>query len=228
MNWPTLGVMLLTYDRLDYAQRTVAAMIANCCYSGEVVWHVADDGSPEGYREQLLEMLPEGSTVSNSEQRGYGASFNLASQVLHAKAQVILPLEDDWELLRPFRFDGFVQALLEGPVNCIRMGYIGYTQELRGQFDWIADQHFLTLDPESEEPHVWAGHPRLETVGRQRSIGEWPEGMNAGSTEFVVAQRKESRQGVAWPVGAILAHGDLFAHIGTIQARQDQKEGAIA
>ncbi len=226
MDWPTLGIMLLTYDRLEYSQLTIYHILANLQYSGEVVWHVADDGSPDGYREALLGLLPEGTTITNSERKGYGASYNLASQMLHQKAGVILPLEDDWELTRPFNLDDFVGVLLEEDtqISCIRMGYIGYTQTLTGTFVYQGGQHYLLLDPKSKEPHVFAGHPRLETVERQKEVGPWPEGENAGATEFAVAARSTARKGVAWPVDAIHPRGDLFVHIGATPARTDQLE----
>ncbi len=224
-NWPPIGIMLLTYDRIDYAKETIKGVMEHASYSGEIVWHIADDGSPDGYREALLEMLPEGTSVTNAEGSGYGGSFNLASQVLHSKAGIILPLEDDWQLLRPFSFDSFVEVLQgENEITCIRMGYIGYTQPLEGTFTYLGDQHYLLLDPKSKEPHVWAGHPRLETVLRQREVGEWPDHVDAGTTEFRVASRSVSRKGVAWPIDTIKPRGDLFAHIGSIQARSDQKE----
>ncbi len=234
-NWPVLGIMLLTYDRIEYALKTIEALRENLQYSGEVIWHLADDGSPESYRERLLDALPEGTSVTNSERKGYGASYNLASQVLHAKAGVILPMEDDWELTRPFSIDSFVQTLLsidekeEHTVSCVRMGYIGYTQPLTGTFIYHGGQQYLLFDPESKEPHVWAGHPRLETVERQKEVGPWPEGENAGQTEFIVAARSSSRRGVVWPIDSIWPRGDLFAHIGAVQARNDQrKEAEIA
>lgn len=232
MNWPNLCILLLTYDRLEYAKRTLYAALENLHYSGNISLHIADDGSPSGYIEELLKIDPD-ATVSNSERGGYGKNYNLALQIVHSKADIILTLEDDWELVRPLYLDDMVQALKEGEESlqfgCIRMGYIGWTQELRGTFVEASKQHFLLLDKDSPEPHVWAGHPRLETKDWQRYVGPWPEGaeIDPGTTEFIVAQRPESRRGVVWPMDLIKPSGDLWSHIGTVQARSDQK-AAIA
>lgn len=243
-DWPTVCILLLTYDRAEYAVKTLHSALWNLQYSGQLVVHVADDGSPDGYVDQFLaEAIPAtwvdsaigiNPTIShtNAERGGYGRNFNLALQQVHAAADVVLVLEDDWELTRPFDLDPMVQALQEEKFDCIRLGYIGFTQDLQGKFIHAASQTYLLLDPDSEEPHVWAGHPRLETRVRQRRVGPWPESLpdesdsipDPGTTEFMVAQRAESRKGVVWPVGAVLAHGDLFVHVGTVQARTDQKE----
>lgn len=234
MNWPDICILLLTYDRLDYAQRTLNAL-GNLQYSGRLTLHVADDGSPEGYVQRLLPTWPalvgtEISCVSqtNSERGGYGRNYNLALQKVHPAYEIVLPLEDDWELQRQLDLDPLVRALRESEVGCIRMGYVGYTQPLSGEFRYVAEHHYLLLDAASLEPHVWAGHPRLETREWQRAVGPWPEGLDPGSTEFTVAQRPEARSGVAWPLDLIHPRGDLWAHIGTRQARTDQREQVSA
>lgn len=222
MNWPNLCILLLTVNRLSYAKTTLYSALENLHYSGIMSLHIADDGSPPGYLEELLKIDPDAS-VTNSERGGYGKNFNLALQVVHAKAEIILPLEDDWELMKPLYLDDLVEALLENQFGCIRMGYIGWTQELRGKLVSAANRHYLLFDPTSEEPHVWTGHPRLETRGWQRSVGPWPEGnYDPGTTEFMVAARPEARQGVVWPLDLVTPSGNLFAHIGTVTSRSDR------
>lgn len=237
MTWPTVAIVLLTYDRISYARRTLETALVNISYSGLLHVHIADDGSPEGYVEKLVHLSntlmsaqPTSSltTVTNSERRGYGASYNMATQVVHQLAEVILPLEDDWVLTRPLELDPLVAALMDEatPFDCIRLGYVGYTQPLRGEFCYVSGAHYLRLDPSSPEPHVFAGHPRLETRARQRRVGPWAEGLDPGATEFEVAMRPEAREGVAWPLDLISPNGGLFAHIGTVSLRSDRMEPA--
>ena len=227
----TLGIVMLTYapsvdnPRHEYAKRTLAMLKKNIIYRGDIHWHIADDGSPPEHLAGLN--LPAGTTVTNSERSGYGANYNLATQVLHTDCDVLLVVEDDWELTRPLDLDPLVEALKSTEIDCIRLGYLGWTQELRGHIMAAANQTFLYLSPDSPEPHVWSGHPRIETVEFQRRVGPWPEGIDPGSTEFVVAHRPESRAGVVWPldlgIRAGQIHGTLFAHIGATQARSDQR-----
>ena|SRR3990167_5359228 len=228
MNWPNLCVLLLTYKRTEYAILTLQSLIKNFNYSGFWGIHIADDGSDVGHINQLMEIVNEHEKFSgftNAQRGGYGKSYNLALQNVHTWADIILPLEDDWELARPLSSDPLVTALQEDQFGCIRMGYLGWTQELRGKIIRAAGQQFLLLDPDSPEPHVWAGHPRLETKEWQRSVGPWPEGdYDPGTTEFMVAHRQEARQGVVWPLDLQRACGDLWAHVGAEQARTDQRQ----
>lgn len=227
---PKVCILLLTYDRLEYAERTLRSVLEHIEYPEPISVHIADDGSAPGYREALVDLAGgfsnvQGVTVTNSQRGGYGRNYNLALQVVHAFADVVLPLEDDWEILRGLLLAPLVAALQERKFGCIRLGYVGWTQQLRGEFVVAAGQHFLALDQDSPEPHVWAGHPRLETREWQKQAGPWPEGdYDPGTTEFMVAQRPDARVGVVWPVDLVAPRGDLFAHIGTVQARTDQRE----
>lgn len=232
MKWPTIAVLLLTYQRPELARLTLETFFLHVQYSGRFHVHIADDGSSPAYAAGLGDLAASYHGVvrvstTNAERGGYGKSFNLATQQLHTDYELVLPLEDDWELVKSFNLDPLVKALLcplelvgPAPIRCIRLGYIGWTQPLRGEFVAHpgAGQQYLMLDASSPEPHVFAGHPRLETRDFQRDVGPWPEGLPAGETEFVVAHRPAARVGVVWPVDLIPARGGLFAHIGAQKA----------
>ena len=84
---------------------------------------------------------------------------------------------------------------------------------------WYEKMHWLEFSEFSSEPHVFAGHPRLETVSFQKEVGPWPTGLGAGATEFEVAHRSRARQGIAWPIDLVPLQGGLWGHIGTEQAK---------
>jgi len=184
--------------------------------------HIASDGDDDEYLSALMFIANDFDlafvTTTNSERSGYGANYNLATQVVHGFASHVLPLEDDWELTRDLDLDIFIQALDSLDAGCMRLGYLGYTQPLRGELAAAVGRHWLRLDPSSAEPHVFAGHPRLETVAWERSVGPWPEGLEPGQTEFAVAHIAESRYGVIWPIQEIKPYGDMFVHIGAERA----------
>lgn len=223
-------MVMLTYassldsPRHNYAKITAKSLAKNLNFSGHINWHIADDGS---HPDHLHNIPWPSATYSVVDRKGYGASYNQATQVLHNNNEYFLMVEDDWELLKPLDLDPLVQALDEG-LNCIRLGYLGWTQDFYGKVEKYAGQSFLVFDPDSAEPHVWAGHPRIESVAFQRAVGPWPEGIDAGTTEFIVAKRNESRAKVAWPLdigaNASQQYASLFAHIGAVQAREDQLE----
>jgi glycosyltransferase involved in cell wall biosynthesis len=210
-------VMLLTYNRFEYAKITLQSTLENIRYGGPLSVHIADDGSPGTYVADLIEVAKkyDVSSVSstNSNHRGYGANYNAATQVVHGIADIVLPLEDDWQLTRMLEMERFIPAL--DTFGCIRLGYLGFTQPLHGVLKHVADATWLQLWERSYEPHVWTGHPRLETVDWQRAVGPWPELLEPGPTEFHVAKKEAARVGVAWPMSYVTPEGNLFAHIGT-------------
>lgn len=229
---PTVAVMLFTYDRLETAKLTISALASHLLYEGDLHLHIADDGSPPVdealYAEALMSFAqaeldgdwPSSISFTNSQRSGYGGSYNVATQVVHSIADYLLPLEDDWELSRDFDLTPLVLDLIEDErAECIRLGYLGYTQAIRGEIiDLPHTGKALLLDPESPERHVFAGHPRLETRRFERAIGPWPEGLQAGKTEFEIAGREAARQGVIWPLDLGIPgsqrHDSLFRHIG--------------
>lgn len=221
-----IAIALFTYDRFEFAKRTLESVAANLVSAEEEVWlHIADDGSSQEYRDSLVELgrclYGQNVSVTNSERRRYGGNYNAMTQVVHQLADLVLPLEDDWELIRPLDIDPIARVLRSGLFGCVRLGRLSYTAELRAKFVWAEYLHWLALDPQSEERHVFAGGPRLETVEFERALGPWPENMLAGETELVVCGRPESRQGIAWPVSLILPPEGAFTHIGAIKADKE-------
>lgn len=219
---PRLAICLLTYARTLYALTTLRSALDNIVYSGKSLHvHIADDGSSQEHRDALTRLASEhccvsAVSVSNSERGGYGRNVNLATQMLHHYADYVLMLEDDWELCRELDLNELIRDMEASKrINSIRLGYLSYTQSLIGQVYKPRHSAYLLLSSASSEPHVFAGHPRLEKVSYQRDIGPWPENLAPGDTEFAVAHRLAARQGVAWPMDLVRAHGDMFAHIGT-------------
>jgi hypothetical protein len=127
-------------------------------------------------------------------------------------------LEDDWELKRELNVSPLVSQMEELGVGCARLGYVGFTQELRCSFAVAQGAYWLRFDPASPEPHVFAGHPRIEALWWSRLVGPWPEGLEPGQTEFAVAHRPESRKAVGWPLSLVHPRGDLYSHVGTIRS----------
>lgn len=214
-------VCLLTYNRLEYAKATIQALYAHM--KPAVHLHIADDGSSDAYRAELaaigLKYAPT-VTLSDSKRGGYGRNVNLATQTTHQKADYILMIEDDWVLGDCLNLAEWVADLDATPeIDCIRLGYLSWTQPMWGRLIAAPNYKYLMLDPNSPEPHVFAGHPRLERASYQREVGPWPEGLAPGATEFAIAHNRRARAGVAWPLGIDGREGyGLFSHIGTNRA----------
>lgn len=219
-----LGVVLLTYNRRDYAETTLRSTLDKLIFpDGEVQVHIASDGDGQEYVDYLRHIAGgydwiKAVTHSNSERGGYGRNWNLATQVVHASCEYILALEDDWELRRPLDAGKLIEQMNKLQLGCVRLGYIGFTQELRCSFASADGQYWLRFDEKSPEPHVFAGHPRIEARWWTQFVGPWPENLQPGETEFAVAHRPESRQKVGWPLSMVRPEGDMFYHIGTVRS----------
>lgn len=223
----SLCICLLTYLRTDYARMTINGILNNLIIPNglDVRFHIADDGSQDGHVKYLVEFIRErlpGAEISvtNADRGGYGRNVNLASQVTN-EYEFILMLEDDWELVRPLFLDDILSDMQSEPrIQSVRLGYLSHTQALRGEVITVGKHHrkYLLLDGDSPEPHVFAGHPRIETVAYQRAVGEWPENMEPGDTEFAVAHIAAARYGIVWPMDLVKPSGDLFCHIGTVRS----------
>lgn len=215
---------LLTYNRFDYAKTTICSALDNIKTSHPLAVHIADDGSGKEYQEELRKVVGgydglTGICITDSQRGGYGKNVNLATQVMHSHSRYIVMIEDDWKLAEKLDLDPLLDTLDTAPtIGCIRMGYIGFTQELRGRLERWYGQTYLVFDPTSPEPHVFAGHPRVEAVAWQREVGLWDEGLLPGLTEFKIAHREAARQRVAWPLDLVRPNGSLWHHIGTERA----------
>lgn len=223
-----LCIMLLTYNRAEYARETLLSTLENLEHDGDLYVHVADDGSPgDHYIDDLVAIAldygitQDRITTSNSQHQGYGANYNAATQVVHmvvGDTGLVLPLEDDWRLERKLDTGPLIRLLEVAPdIGCVRLGYLGCTQELWARYDAPGGVPIWRFNPDTPEPHVFAGHPRLERVSWERGVGPWSEGLDPGSTEFEVAHRPAARRGVVWP-GFVAPWGDLFSHIGTVRS----------
>ena len=219
---PKLAAVLLTYNRETYALATIRSLYKHVTPKPHM--HIADDGSPVGYVTKLGVAAKKagapdisGTITVRPDASSYGHNFNLATQVTHSLADYLLMLEDDWELTRPLDLGALIEDMEAVPqINCIRLGYLSWTQQLGGVLVDAPNGKYLMLDPSSPEPHVFAGHPRLERVSFQRDVGPWPEGLLPGQTEFAVTHMPAARQGIAWPLGLDGREGyGYFAHIGS-------------
>jgi len=240
MTLPKLTVAFFTYTpsmshpRHQYATRCLDELLTNLGYDGPCNLHIADDGSPPEHLEALRAVAhkrpwADQVTCTDSQRRGYGASYNAMTNAVHGfPDELVLSVEDDWALMRPFDVTALCSAFAaDARINCIRLNYLGFAGELRGSvIRPVPGQGFLLLDPFSPEYHVWSAGPRIETVHFQRELGLFREHCIAGEMEIDVAGRSVSRHGICWPldagVNSSLDNPSTFAHIGTVSVKDDR------
>lgn len=222
-------VILQTYQRTEYALRTIAAARENLRYP-DLRWYVADDGSqPEHYGAVLdaFADLMDGSTVNgqrmlgtHSVRRGYGGNANVAWRGAHLSSSLTFWLEDDWVLREPLDLYPYAALLMETTeIGMVRLGILnldirGRTWAHNGRVYWKLDR-----EPHLEGTPVFTGHPSLRHRRYLDAYGPYPEGLGPGDTELAYAyqfrQGTPDAPGIVWP--AELKPEGVFSHVGTIK-----------
>lgn len=197
-------IVLQTYRRTDYALPTIEATRKHLRYSGDLVWYIADDGSPEEHVRAVREAL-EGATVigGHSQRSYYGGNCNLAYEKVRQFSPLTFWLEDDWVLKQDVDLTPYAALLEErDDVGMVRLGYLN--TGIRGQA--IGHQHriYWLLEREPIESHqlVFAGHPSLRHERYWQAYGQYPVIPNPGETELAYAYQYRIGHGpaIAWPV----------------------------
>lgn len=215
---PAVVVVFLTYQRTDYAVRTIRTVRANMRYAGQLVWYVADDGSTPEHMSTVAEELAGVELLGfHSQRMGYGASANKAWYQALQFADLSLWLEDDWECKAPFDLTPYARLLLAYPdVGMIRFAHMpidlhgwtcGYDGEMYLRIDW-------------DVPYAFSGNPALRHRRAREVWGAYPEGLKPGETEVAYDWQVRQAKGpsIVWPFA--VGEWGAWGHIGAVQSYQ--------
>lgn len=210
-------LILQTYQRTDYALRTIDAAQRLLGYDGELVWYVADDGSDEAHVARVLAAC--GPTCGwHSARRGYGPNANAAWDAATQVSPLTFWLEDDWELAAPLDLTPYARLLADEPaIGMVRLGYLnpgitGHTRAAGGRLYWA-----LHHEPIESWQCVFTGHPSLRHARYRAAYGDYEGGLTPGDTELAYAYRYRTHDGpwIVWPADYPTA--GLLHHIGTVR-----------
>jgi hypothetical protein len=150
----------------------------------------------------------------------YGAGANKGLNAAFQKGDLVLMLEDDWELTRDLDLWKYAALLMERPdIGMVRMGYINTGVEATslghsGTIYWALN------DTQSRNYSVFAfaGHPALIHHRLLSAVKGYPERLQPGDTELQMCWRVASTIGprIVWP--AELGERGPWAAIGTVQS----------
>lgn len=217
-----LTVILITYKRTDYAMRVIHA-VGKFLHYPDWGWYVSDDGSDSEH-----DMWVRGSCEatdreligSHNEAISYGAGANRGLKKAFEQGQLVLMLEDDWELTQPLDIWKWAALLMERPdIGMVRMGYLN--NGLRGDLIGHNGSLYWMLDDSESRHHssmAFAGHPALIHQRFFDSYGLYPERWQPGETELRMSWQVSAVPGpaIVWP--AELGAAGPWAHIGGIQS----------
>jgi len=221
-DWPPMAACLLTYDRTDYAVRTAVSFCTNFKYPN-LAWYIADDGSSDAHGLAItsaLEMC--GATIfgGHAEKMGPGPSWNRAIENSLHRAEIILWVEDDWELQDEIDVTKYVKLLMEKPeVGMIRLGYMAVGLNLHSVGH--DGTHYLRV--EKSTPYAYSGNPSIRHRRYFTAYDWYPEspGVNPGECELWHDDKVRKTEGpeIWWPMD--LKNGGWgggFGHIGEKQS----------
>lgn len=214
-----ITIVFLTYERTEYALRTIDAAIKHLKYP-DLAWFIADDGSSESHVSMIYDKLVKsGQTVSGvwSKRDSYGKSANQGIFAAHKRGRLMFFLEDDWELTQDLDLWQYADLLMQDEsIGMVRLGYLntpikGETFGYNGHIYWLLDD---------DSPYIFAGHPSLRHERFHDHAGLYTEGVQPGETELAMAwsykQSGYPKPGIVWPC-ELGQHG-IFAHIGAQQS----------
>lgn len=178
MDWPDLAINIITYNRRDVLQGTIAHLKEHLYYVGR--WHliIADDGSDDGTQAMLAEQYPEAILIQ-SQRGGMGANANAGLRACVERTPYVLQLQDDMWLKGHLDLHPHVELLMiNQTAGYIRLWGIGghhYRATLEGnhwRLLWDCPELYIP----SDRPHL--KHQRFHSY-----FGMYPEGYKSAQTE---------------------------------------------
>jgi len=221
IEWPRVAVCFLTFQRTEYALRTITSLCKNLNYPG-IAWYVADDGSGSLHYSSVINRLKQNSQIvfgSHHEKLGPGKSWNTAIDKSLEYADIILWLEDDWELQEPLDIHPYVKLLQDREdIGMVRLGYLAIELDctVKG-YDGI---HYLQMSKETQ--YAYSGNPSLRHRRYFDAYKRYPEDRNPGECEvwhdYDVREGNPEGPEIWWPTNLPNGGWSVFGHIGQEQS----------
>lgn len=219
----TLPIIITTYDsgdgvRTQVAIRTIQSLLNNL-QNTDRVFILADDGSPAPHIDRMSDLLVAERVIHTDAKRGgVGVSKNLALKEAYEISDIVLLMEDDWELTQPLNMDRYIKFMQDNAdVGMIRLGYLGGTTL---QATYRGGDPFNTYWElaRGSDVYVYSGQISLRHQRFYNAIGYHKEGISPGEEELeycIRYNKTENAPVILWPAefGTTLNAG-AFKNIG--------------
>ena len=128
-----VSVVITTHNRTIVAEETIKYMVQNFIYKN-VKWIISDDMSDPGHVEALVRKFADCGVDdvvicrTDKNRHGLGASLNNGLREAFKFSDIVLTMEDDWILEKPFNLAYYVKFLHESKdVSCIRLAAVNHS-----------------------------------------------------------------------------------------------------
>lgn len=218
---PRLCICLLTYQRTAMTIRTIVGLSDHLIYPRQLTgFYVADDGSSREHIDKVLNHIK----ICEYQLVGYhnekfvsgkpfcGIGWNMALQKGHQNADIILWIEDDWELKKELDIRPYVRMLIERQdVGMVRLSGLPTGLDLRVE----AHNGIHYLECLRSSKMAYSGNPHLRHVRFSQYYGLFATDRTPGDMEINYDERFRAHSGGPniWRPADLSAWG-IFGHIG--------------
>lgn len=232
MDFPQVSVLIVTYDRPKEIRQTIYALLKHLKYPREkLLWHLADDNSPEQYLDDIKrEFKYLHFTATVTDRKGWGANVNKAQLFCQDKSDFIFLIEDDYVAQRQIDLEQGVallasehdrhkpeEATARKPIGLVRYDGIQahwLNLELREAQTGIGAVHYMHILHNSPFLNVYSNRPHLKHRRFHDNYGNYEEGLNLGETESGFAHRVKHSKDRVWITVLQSGIQKSFEHIG--------------
>lgn len=222
-----LSIVITTFDRGDGSRtncltNTVKSLHANLKANLDLLWVLADDGSPkqeEHLKESLdyLTFFGQHVVVTNAQRQGVGKSKNIALAKAFEFSDCVFLLEDDWIPLHPFDLSLYIDIIKENTdLGMFRFGFLG--GGMLASYVGYKDLSFWDLQRGSGV-YIYSGQVSLRHRRFYDVCGYHAEGLSPGEEELEFCKRyngTENAPKILWPAFYGSTFGTPYALFTTI------------
>jgi len=213
------SIAIVAHNRPNLAARTVKSICEYLEPNNSVFWYIGEDSGNKEVISAVLDCL----AVYGFDHFSYhcedmspnnyhcGNSWNLALKMAHQKSDVVLWMEDDWELRHSLDISAYLSLLRENNnVGIVRLGHMPVGSALFSV--GYKGIHYLRFEKTTQ--YAYSGNPHLRHKRFVDSYGYFSEKLNPGNIEVELDGRVRGKSGpeIWWPID--LGGWGVFGHIG--------------
>lgn len=183
MDWPTLHILLPTYNRPKILTETLYSLDRHLKYQGNIQYSIGNDG--DSLEDWPVPRVGNGVRVFSNPTGSLGANLN---RLIRSSEDLMMQMDDDHQLVMDYDISDCVEKLyVDETVGAVRLGivaghrYIVSCDEIRRP--GLLHGKFWRIDWNSPELYVCSNRPHLKRIRFHELYGLYTPGLTLGQTE---------------------------------------------